>query len=305
MGVIAKGSNSASAAGTKMHDRDADHINPDEWPVRAMSPKVAGRSTQYQVVFSESVVNDIRAHGESSPEAEVCGVLVGNIYHDQAGPYCYVKANIHGNHAPGRNSQVTFTSETWTAIHEQMEAHFTDQKIVGWYHTHPGFGVFLSEMDLFIQNNFFNEVWQIAYVDDPKGGDRGVFVWQDGAAVRRPYLVDAGRIESVPLTGIQSGGLEAAPRNDGEAPTKIEQSPKNGLSLLENAARIRTLQRHLAREKRRLRMLIAVAIASPIILLALLVRTGFVSTDKIKSLIPTKAAVDKWVGNAAGATGRR
>ena len=35
-------------------------------------------------------------------------------------------------------------------------------KIVGWYHTHPGFGVEFSEMDLFIQQNFFGGPAQIA-----------------------------------------------------------------------------------------------------------------------------------------------
>jgi len=36
-----------------------------------------------------------------------------------------------------------------------MDAQFADKKIVGWYHSHPGFGIFLSEYDLFIHRNFF------------------------------------------------------------------------------------------------------------------------------------------------------
>jgi hypothetical protein len=41
---------------------------------------------------------------------------------------------------------------------------------VGWYHTHPGFGVEFSEMDLFIQRNFFSGPTQIALVTDPLSG---------------------------------------------------------------------------------------------------------------------------------------
>jgi proteasome lid subunit RPN8/RPN11 len=170
--------------------RDADRIPMNQWLRRAMPKGVAGRTAGFQVLFTSGVIDDIRAHGLSSPEAEVCGVLVGNVYCDNRGPWCRVVANIRGNGAAGRNAQVTFTGETWAHINHLMDTQFRKERIVGWYHTHPGFGIFLSEMDLFIQENFFGEPWQIAYVDDPKGGDRGVFVWEKGATARRAHLTE-------------------------------------------------------------------------------------------------------------------
>lgn len=147
------------------------------------------RPAAFHVVFARDVIDDIRAHGRSSPEVEVCGVLVGNAYDDDNGAGCYIAANIRGNGAEGRNAQVTFTSDTWAHINTMMDNRYADERIVGWYHTHPGFGIFLSEMDLFIHRNFFAEPWQIAYVDDPKGDDRGVFVWENGEPVRRPLQI--------------------------------------------------------------------------------------------------------------------
>ena len=185
--------------------RDADGVCTSEWQFGEMPRAVAGRKARYQVVFRRSVLNDIRAHGLASPDVEVCGVILGNLYRDAEGPWCYIEANIRGNYAAGRNAQVTFTSETWTHIHEEMEKRFPGMRIVGWYHTHPGFGIFLSEMDLFIQENFFAEPWQIAFVDDPKGGDRGVFVWHKAAAVRDPYLVKEDVPEESPLAGDHKG----------------------------------------------------------------------------------------------------
>jgi len=49
--------------------------------------------------------------------------------------------------------------------------------MVGWYHTHPDWGVFLSGMDMFICDNFFNKKLDIALVIDPCRGDRGMFMW--------------------------------------------------------------------------------------------------------------------------------
>ncbi|MCA1557569.1 MAG: hypothetical protein LC731_03400, partial [Acidobacteria bacterium] len=59
-------------------------------------------------------------------------------------------------------------------------------RIVGWYHTHPRFGIFLSEMDVFIQKNFFSEPWQTAFVLDPVQRTEGFFIWSHG----EPKLID-------------------------------------------------------------------------------------------------------------------
>jgi proteasome lid subunit RPN8/RPN11 len=182
-------------------ERDAERAPADQWPLGAFPRGVDGRQKKYQVVFRRAVLNDIRAHGCSSPEVEVCGVLVGSVYRDGDASWCYIEANIRGNYASGRDTQVTFTSETWTHIHEQMDRRFSGMRIVGWYHTHPGFGIFLSDMDVFIQQNFFGEPWQLAFVDDPRGGDRGVFVWRSGVPVREPHLVKEDVPDESPLAG--------------------------------------------------------------------------------------------------------
>jgi hypothetical protein len=49
--------------------------------------------------------------------------------------------------------------------------------MVGWYHTHPGWGVFLSGMDTFICEHFFNKPLDVALVIDPRQQERGFFQW--------------------------------------------------------------------------------------------------------------------------------
>ena len=41
-----------------------------------------------------------------------------------------------------------------------------DQILIGWFHTHPGHGIFLSEQDLNISYTFFNKPYQIALLLD-------------------------------------------------------------------------------------------------------------------------------------------
>lgn len=46
------------------------------------------------------------------------------------------------------------------------------EEVVGWVHTHPGFGVFLSNFDKEQHHRFFPEPWQIAYVMDTQANER-------------------------------------------------------------------------------------------------------------------------------------
>lgn len=130
-------------------------------------------STQPVVVMEAEVARKIRQHARSSMKAEVCGVLIGNTEHERM----TVEACIQGNNAAQGGAHVTFTQDTWEHIYKIKDKEYPDQKIVGWYHSHPGFGVFLSEHDLFIQQNFFSNPQQVAWVYDPHTDEEGCFGW--------------------------------------------------------------------------------------------------------------------------------
>lgn len=181
--------------GPPAHDadapRDTSQIVVADW-IRRDPPASAGaREPRYQVVVRQSVLNKIHAHGHSVDGIEVCGVLVGNVHRDAFGPWLYVEQAIEGNGATERAAQVTFTAETWAHIQTVMDRDYPDRRILGWYHTHPGFGIFLSDMDVFIQDNFFGEPWQVALVYDPKAKEEGTFLWKSGKPQPDPFLIEA------------------------------------------------------------------------------------------------------------------
>jgi proteasome lid subunit RPN8/RPN11 len=168
--------------------RDVGQIKITDWERREL-PAVSGkREDRYQAVVKQSVLNQIHRHGLSTTDIEVCGVLVGNVYHDPSGPWLYIEKAIEGNHATQRAAQVTFTADTWAHIQAIMDKDYPEKRILGWYHTHPGFGIFLSDMDVFIQENFFPEPWQVAFVYDPKAKEEGLFFWKEGAPDTEKFL---------------------------------------------------------------------------------------------------------------------
>jgi proteasome lid subunit RPN8/RPN11 len=169
---------------------DIEAVGTQEWPARELVHFAGIRQSHFQVVFKQSVLDQIHLHGQSSTDIEVCGVVVGSVHQDGHGPYLFIEHCIPGSGASSRSTNVTFTADTWQHIQETMDRDYPDKKILGWYHTHPGFGIFLSDMDLFICDNFFNLPFQIAFVYDPQSGEEGNFIWRNGRPTREPILIE-------------------------------------------------------------------------------------------------------------------
>lgn len=141
-------------------------------------PKKSGGAPQVQI--AAGVARSIRQHARSSMKTEVCGVLIGN---DDAGKVV-ATACIQGVNAAQGGAHVTFTQETWEHIYQIKDQEYPNERIVGWYHSHPSFGIFLSEHDLFIHQNFFSSPMQIAWVYDPASDEEGCFGWVGGKIER-------------------------------------------------------------------------------------------------------------------------
>jgi proteasome lid subunit RPN8/RPN11 len=131
--------------------------------------KAASRPKKIEI--HESVLAGIEKHAYSNLEAEVGGMLFGEVVGTQTQIVGFVPATV----AAAEQISLTFTHEVWEEILQVGAQHFPDSRIVGWYHTHPDFGLFLSDYDQFIQNNFFDNPGQLALVIDPIAGNMGWF----------------------------------------------------------------------------------------------------------------------------------
>jgi proteasome lid subunit RPN8/RPN11 len=135
--------------------------------------KHGGKGPQPSVVVDGEVLRQIRQHARSNSKTEICGVLIGSEDKNSLA----IEACIAGANATQAGTHVTFTQDTWAHIYQTKDAKYPDHRIVGWYHSHPGFGVFLSDHDTFIHKNFFSSPLQVAWVYDPHSDEEGCFGW--------------------------------------------------------------------------------------------------------------------------------
>ena len=131
---------------------------------------------ELSIFISWTALQSLRNHLGSDSEVELAGVLVGDQCHDdQARPFVVVTHSLAAQDYENSSGSFTFTHSTWDLIARQVDQLSSGGRIIGWYHSHPGWGVFLSDRDHFICEHFFSGAFDIAIVVDSQRNQLGLF----------------------------------------------------------------------------------------------------------------------------------
>jgi len=107
----------------------------------------------------------------SATDKEIIGILIGRVYDN----LLVVTDVVSGDQISG-STRVKLDNETLAKIVDKIMKGEIDGNILGWYHSHPGFGVFMSATDIATQQmlqQFSSKV--AALVIDPKEDAYEVF----------------------------------------------------------------------------------------------------------------------------------
>jgi proteasome lid subunit RPN8/RPN11 len=125
-------------------------------------------------------------HAAKALPNETGGFLLGRVAHDHRDGCWHVEIEDAVPVDPLTQNPVQFTF-TWRdvdRIRNYREEH--GQTLLGWYHTHPDLGIFLSDTDLDKTHRvLFSAPFQIALVYDPVRCRAGYFFWEG------PQKIDA------------------------------------------------------------------------------------------------------------------
>ena len=185
--------------------RQQRRLRPDRNHQYAVVPCGVPSADDLPIFVDLDALRDMEAHAMSDARVELGGVLLGGQYEDdQSLPYVVIADTLRAQHYESTPGSFKFTHETWAEFTRQRAELPADMQIVGWYHTHPNWGVFLSELDRFICEHFFGRPVDVALVIDPCQGDRGFFQWAGPAPDRTRrtggFYVFASRHRAVELS---------------------------------------------------------------------------------------------------------
>lgn len=156
---------------------------------------------QPQLLVTWDTFQRLQAHCHSDTSSEVGGALLGKAYRYEGQIFVEVRASLPAQSSDHGPIHFTFNADSWSQLHKDRAQRHPELDIVGWFHTHPGLGVFFSGDDIVVHSAAFVLPWHVALVLDPLRGEMGLFAWQKGKIVPVPGffgIVDEGAWRDVP-----------------------------------------------------------------------------------------------------------
>ena len=167
-----------------------------------------------KVYIKQDIYKQIEKYSHSNTSKELGSILLGDYCEELGKTHVVISEFVEAKYTDASASTLTFTHETWDYVHSEQDKLYPSLRMLGWQHTHPNYGIFLSNYDMFIQENFFNVPYQIAYVVDPVQNIRGFFQWKNGKVeklkgfyiydqIGKPIKIE----QTLPKTGLNSGNV--------------------------------------------------------------------------------------------------
>ncbi len=123
----------------------------------------------FQAYVTQDVLTKVWQHVKETPQLESGGVLVGHPFRDIDDPMLIFVVVIDAIRQESNNRSIghfTVGPTEIAHVRDAMELTYPGLVVIGWYHSHPGHGVFLSQQDLQIVHSIYNADWHLALVLD-------------------------------------------------------------------------------------------------------------------------------------------
>ncbi len=166
-----------------------------------------------QVYIKSEALQNLKTHLRSNLKVEQGGILFGNAYQDPVdGIYVEITAAVPAPATIGTGAHLEFTSDSWLGIMDHAKHQHPQDNIVGWYHSHPNLGVFMSGTDMNTQEAFFSHPWCLSIVCDPVRNKTGYFLGKN-----------ATKVEPVEFAYPHTLTYQTAPQQPDPAPGSVRQ----------------------------------------------------------------------------------
>lgn len=145
------------------------------------------------VFVLKGVIEQINSQVEGDYKNETGGVLIGYPFININKPE--TKFTVITHCVPTQSSSksrghFTVSPDELIRVRTEIENKYSGLIVVGWYHSHPGLGVFLSSQDMQIIKSIYNAEWHIAYVVDHINRQHGFFYGEKGIRISEVFVLE-------------------------------------------------------------------------------------------------------------------
>ena len=154
--------------------RDNKHYNID---CRAMWPDTALTRiylNQHTITGLDRFLRTQNIHEITETDnmvPEIGGFLLGLIYENEQDFEVFVEEFVPISPESHNTFRLEFSTESLVNDLGDIQDKYPNSGLLGWFHTHPGHGLFLSSPDMAIHEGFFKEKYQFAMIIDSLSPD--------------------------------------------------------------------------------------------------------------------------------------
>jgi proteasome lid subunit RPN8/RPN11 len=144
--------------------------------------KFDAKEPPFRLVITSEVLAMVNSHVSTDLVNELGGFLLGNRYVCPNDKIKYIQIDNCPTAKFTSSGPVSLelVNETFQHFIDEKESKYRGKEAIGWYHSHPDKGAFLSTMDDVVHRSRFPSSWTVALVIDPNRKEGGFFCWRDG-----------------------------------------------------------------------------------------------------------------------------
>ena len=138
-------------------------------------------------IYMEDYVHTyLYQYARSSATGEKLAVLMGKTIVIDGQKTVFISGVVQAKFTEKLKGMETITSQSWKYISEEIEKYFVDLTIVGWMHSRPSFGAFVTSRDEAYHKKVFNGDSQLFFVVDPVDRMDRFYVLNEAGSALRP-----------------------------------------------------------------------------------------------------------------------
>lgn len=187
-------------------------------------------------IYMEDYVHTyLYQYARSSVNGEKLAVLMGKTDVIDGQKTVFISGVIQARFTEKIKGVETITTQSWKYISEEIEKYFTDLEIVGWMHSRPSFGAFVTSRDEAYHKKVFKNDSQVFFVVDPidrldkfytmnESGSsmrpvKGYFIYYDKNPQMQEYMLENSLVH--PKTEYDEDEVEESKNTHMDAAAKI------------------------------------------------------------------------------------
>ncbi len=136
--------------------------------------------TGTELFMGKSVISKMAFHADLgfADNKEVMGLIMGSLYVDDEGEYAVAEGTATSG-LVATDVSVRFDPDSIEDLFSSIDENKCNT-VIGWYHSHPGFGCYMSDVDVKTHKEIFGGRTGFSAVLDPSDETLMVFVNEDG-----------------------------------------------------------------------------------------------------------------------------